>query len=71
MRRHEQLHCRLQPDPLVDMMSKELNDLHKGLRYYADKLDNLICPTWANPCLLLIKMGELNKLIDEHDLSGT
>jgi hypothetical protein len=34
-----------------------------------DKLDNLICPTWVNPCLLLIKMGELDELIDEHKLS--
>jgi hypothetical protein len=60
----------LQPDPLVDKTSEELNKLHKGLRYYADKLDNLFCPTWANPCLILNKLGELDKLIDEHDLLG-
>jgi hypothetical protein len=60
----------LQPDLLVDMTSEELNKLHKELRYYADKLDNLICPTWVNPCLLLIKIGELDELIQEHELSG-
>ncbi len=60
----------LQPEPLVDMMSEELNELHKGLRYYGDKLDNLICPTCANPCLLLNKMGELVELVDNHELSG-
>jgi hypothetical protein len=62
----------LQPEPLVDMTSEELNELHKGLRlrYYADKLDNLIRPTWANPCLLLNKMGELVELVDNHELSG-
>jgi hypothetical protein len=60
----------LQPDPLVDMMSDELDKLRKELRYYADQFDNLICPTWANPCLLLIKMGKLDEMIDEHELSG-
>jgi hypothetical protein len=60
----------LQPDPLVGMTSEELDKLRKELRYYKDKLDNLICPTWANPCLLLIEMGELDELIEEHDLSG-
>jgi hypothetical protein len=60
----------LQPDPLVDMTSEELNDLRKGLRYYADKLGNLIPPTWSNPCLLLDKLGELEKLVGDHDLSG-
>jgi hypothetical protein len=60
----------LQPDPLVDMTSEGLDKLCKELRYYADQLDNLIHPTWANPCLLLIKMGELDELIDEHELWG-
>jgi hypothetical protein len=60
----------LQPELLVDMTSEELNELHKGLRYYADKLDNLICPTWANPCLLLDKMGGLVELVDNHELLG-
>jgi hypothetical protein len=60
----------LQPEPLVDMMSEELNELCNGLRYYADKVDNLINPTWANPYLLLNKMGELVELVDDHELSG-
>jgi hypothetical protein len=60
----------LQPDPLVEMMSEELDKLRKELRCYADKIDNLICPTWAHPCLLLIEMGELDELIEEHDLLG-
>jgi hypothetical protein len=29
----------LQPEPLVDMMSDELDKLCKELRYYADQLD--------------------------------
>ncbi len=49
---------------------EELNELCKGLRYYVDKLDNLIHPTWANPCLLLNKMGELVELVDNHEISG-
>ena len=52
------------------MTSEELNELLKGLRYYVDKLDNLIHPTWANPCLLLDKMGELVELVDNHKLPG-
>jgi hypothetical protein len=35
----------LQPDPMVDKTSEELNELREGLRYFADKLDNLIHPT--------------------------
>jgi hypothetical protein len=61
---------RHQPDLLVDKKSEELDDLHKGLRYYADKLDNLISPTWSNPCLILDKLGELEELVDDHDLTG-
>jgi hypothetical protein len=60
----------LQPELLVDMTSEELNKLCKGLRYYVDKLDNLIRPTWANPCLLLDKISELVELVDNHELSG-
>jgi hypothetical protein len=60
----------LQAEQLVDMMSEELNELCEGLRYYADRLDNLICPTWANPYFLLNKMGELVELVDNHELSG-
>jgi hypothetical protein len=60
----------LQPEPLVDMTSEEPNELREGLRYYVDKLDNLICLTWANPCLLLHKMGELVELVDNHELWG-
>jgi hypothetical protein len=52
------------------MASDELDKLCKECRYYVDQLDNLIRPTWANPCLLLIKMGKLDELIDEHELSG-
>jgi hypothetical protein len=52
------------------MTSEELSDPRKWLRYYADKLDNLICPAWVNPCLLLDKLGELEELVDDHDLSG-
>jgi hypothetical protein len=61
----------LLPYPLVDKTSEELNELRKELRYYVDELDNLFCPTWANPCLILDKLGEVDKSIDEHDLSGT
>ncbi len=50
-------------------MGDKLVKLRKELRYYADQLDNLICLTWMNPYLLLIKMGELDELIDEHKLS--
>ncbi len=60
----------LQPDLLVDMTSVELNDLCKGLRYYADKFDNLLRPTWANHLLVLAKLGELENLVDDHDLLG-
>ncbi len=42
----------------------------KLLRYYADKLDNLIRPTWANSCLLIIKLGELEELVEYHELLG-
>ncbi len=58
----------LQPEPLVDRTSEELNELLEGLRCKVDKLDNLICPTWVNPCLLLDKMGELVELVDNHEL---
>ncbi len=60
----------LQPEPLVDMTSEDLNGLHKGLRCVVDKLDNLIRPTWANPCLLLNRMSDLVELVDNHELSG-
>jgi hypothetical protein len=60
----------LQPDWLVVMASEELDELPKELRYYADKLDNLICPTWVNPYLILNKLDELEELVDDHDLSG-
>jgi hypothetical protein len=60
----------LQPDPLVNMTIDKLDKLRKELWYYADQLDNLICPTWANSCLLLVKMGELDELIEEHELPG-
>jgi hypothetical protein len=42
----------------------------KGLRYYADKLGNLISPIWSNLCLLLNKLGEFEELVDGRDLSG-
>jgi hypothetical protein len=74
MRSHDAIRIytieQLQPDPLVDMTSDELNKLCKESRYYADKIDNLICPTCANPCLILIEMGELEELVDDYDLSG-
>jgi hypothetical protein len=60
----------LQPDPLVDLTSKDLNDQRKGLRFYADSIGALILPTWSNPCLILEKLGELEELVDDHDLLG-
>ena len=60
----------LQADLLVDMTRKDLNDLRKGLRFYADSIGALIHPTWSNPCLILNKLGELEELVDDHDLSG-
>ncbi len=62
--------AQLQPEWLVDMTSDKLNKLHEELRYYADQLDNLVRPRWANSCLLLIKVDELQELVDEHELSG-
>jgi hypothetical protein len=62
----EQLH----PDPLVDMASEDLNDLHEELRLYADSLGTLIHLAWLNPCLILAKLVELEETIDDHDLSG-
>jgi hypothetical protein len=56
----------LQPDLLVDMTSENLNDLHKGLRLYADSLGALILPTWSNPCVILAKLGELEETVDDH-----
>ncbi len=60
----------LQPDLLVDMISEDLNDLCKGLRFFVYKLGTLILPTWKNPCLVLVKLGELEGLVDDHDLLG-
>jgi hypothetical protein len=60
----------LQRELLVDMTSDKLNELCKGLRYYVNKLDNLFHPAWANPCLLLDKIGKLGELVDDHELSG-
>jgi hypothetical protein len=60
----------LQPDPLVDMTSEDLNDLCEGLRFYVDSIGALILPTWSNPCLILTKLGELEDLVDDHDLLG-
>jgi hypothetical protein len=63
--------AQLQPDPLVDMRSDRLDKLREELRYYANQLDNyLICPTWANPCLLLIKMSDLDEWMEDHELLG-
>ncbi len=53
------------------MTSNDLDDLGKGLRFYAHILGTLICLTWSNPCLILNKLGELEELVDDHDLSGT
>ncbi len=60
----------LQPDPLVDMTSKDLDELHKELTLYVDRLGTLVLPTWANPCLILEKLGELEESVDYHDLLG-
>ncbi len=61
----------LQPDPLVvHDTSKDLNDLCKGLRFYADSLGALILLTWSNPCLIFAKLGELEEMVDDHDLLG-
>jgi hypothetical protein len=60
----------LQPDSLVYMSSEDLNDLHNGLRFYADSIGALILLTWSNPCLILAKLGELEETVDDHDLSG-
>jgi hypothetical protein len=60
----------LQPEQLVNMTSDELNKLHKELRYYVDQLDNRVRLTWAHLCLLRIKMGAFEELIDDHELLG-
>jgi hypothetical protein len=61
----------LQPAPLVDLTSEDLIDWCKELRFYADSIGALLLPTWSNPCLILAKLGELEELVDDHDLSGT
>jgi hypothetical protein len=60
----------LQPDPLVDMTSEDLHDLRKELKLYADRLGTLILPTWSNPFEILTELGELEEMVDDHDLSG-
>ncbi len=60
----------LQPDPLVEMTSEDLNNLCKGSRFYADSIGPLILLTWSNPFLILAKLGELEELVDDHDLLG-
>jgi hypothetical protein len=60
----------LQPDPLVDMTSEDLNNLHKEIRLYVDRLGTLIFPTWSNPFEILAKLGGLEERVDDYDLSG-
>jgi hypothetical protein len=58
----------LQPDPLVDMTNEDLNDLRKELKLYVDRLDTLILPTLSNAFEILDKLGELEEMVDDHDL---
>ena len=56
----------LQPDPLVDMTSEDLNDLRKELKLYADRLDNLILPKWSNAFEISDKLYELEEMVEAH-----